>query len=812
MRKYIEKIEKLTLPVISMRGIVAFPGVTLNFEISGDAAIKAAEAAFETDSMVILCSLRDLADEADEFDLTNLFRTGTVAKIKQSVKTPEGNMRIIAEGYTRATVSEFHRFADYISADAISKVVMMSDEDSLRSEAYMRVMLTDVEALVKLLPSVSDDILITARSIKTPALLADFIASNILVRYEDKQKVLECYEPVKRIELLVTLLQSETRMLEYELGIHRKVRDNLNRNQKEYYLREQIKVIQDELGDGADSEIEEYLAKIAAAKLPEEVAEKLKKETDRLAKVPFGSAESSVIRSYLDTCLELPWGVSTKDRVSVSAAKKILDADHDGMEKIKERILEFLAVKQLSPDLKNQIICLVGPPGVGKTSIAASVARAMNRKYVRVSLGGIRDEADIRGHRKTYIGAMPGRIINAVTQAKVNNPLILLDEIDKLTHDAHGDPASALLEVLDAEQNKNFRDHFVEMPFDLSECVFIATANKLDTIPRPLLDRMEVIKLSSYTKTEKLAIAKNHLLPKQLKRHGLNKKMLKIDDGAICEIIDYYTAEAGVRNLERTLAELIRKAAKRFVEDGELKKLVVKADNLKEYLGERKLLPERVSEENEIGVVNGLAYTEVGGSMLKVEVLALEGDGKIEITGSLGDVMKESAKIAVSYVRSIAAEYGIDADFYKKRDLHIHFPEGAVPKDGPSAGVTMVTAIVSALSGIPAKRNVAMTGEISLRGKVLAIGGLREKTMAAYSAGVKTVLIPEDNMRDFDELDPAVKENIRFIPCRTAADVLAHALAAKKQEQVKKTHESRESLPKIIPSKVDGGKSIPLGR
>ncbi|MBO5845015.1 MAG: endopeptidase La, partial [Clostridia bacterium] len=747
MRKYIEKIEQLTLPVIAMRGIVAFPGVTLNFEISGDASIKAAEAAFETDSMVLLCSLKDLSDEADEFDLENIFRTGTVAKIKQSVKTPEGNMRIIAEGYTRATVSEFRRFADYICADAISKVVMMSDEDSLRSEAYMRVMLTDVEALVKLLPSVSDDILITARSIKTPALLADFIASNILVRYEDKQKVLECYEPVKRIELLVALLQNETKMLEYEFGIHKKVRENLNRNQKEYYLREQIKVIQDELGDGADSEIEEFLAKIAKAKLPVEVAEKLKKETDRLSKVPFGSAESSVIRAYLDICLELPWGISTKDRVSVSAAKKILDADHDGMEKIKERILEFLAVKQLNPDLKNQIICLVGPPGVGKTSIAASVARAMNRKYVRVSLGGIRDEADIRGHRKTYIGAMPGRIINAVTQAKVCNPLILLDEIDKLTHDAHGDPSSALLEVLDSEQNKSFRDHFIEMPFDLSECVFIATANKLDTIPRPLLDRMEVIKLSSYTKTEKLAIAKNHLLPKQLKRHGLDKKMLRIDDKAICEIIDYYTAEAGVRNLERTLAELIRKAAKRFVEDTELKKISVKADDVKEYLGERKLLPEKISDENEIGVVNGLAYTEVGGSMLKVEVLSLEGDGKIEVTGSLGDVMKESAKIAVSYVRSIAAEYGIDPDFYKKRDLHIHFPEGAVPKDGPSAGVTMVTAIVSALSEIPAKRCVAMTGEISLRGRVLAIGGLREKTMAAYSAGVTTVLIPEDNMR-----------------------------------------------------------------
>lgn len=812
MRKYIEKIEELSLPVITMRGIVAFPGVTLNFEITTETAIKAAEAAFATDSMVILCSIKELSDEADEFDTKNIFRVGTVAKIKQSVKTPEGNMRIIAEGYTRATVSEFRRFADYICADAISKVVMMSDEDSVRSQAYMRAMLTDVEILVKLLPSISDDILMTARSIKTPALLADFIASNILVKYEDKQRVLECYEPVKRIETLIALIQAEIKMLKYELGIHKKVRENLNRNQKEYYLREQIKVIQDELGDGADSEIDEYLDKIEAAKLPNEITEKLRKETDRLSKVPFGSAESSVIRSYLDTCLELPWSVSTKDRANVASAKKILDADHDGMEKIKERILEFLAVKQLNPELKNQIICLVGPPGVGKTSIAASVARAMNRKYVRVSLGGIRDEADIRGHRKTYIGAMPGRIINAISQAKVNNPLILLDEIDKLTHDAHGDPASALLEVLDSEQNKNFRDHFVEMPFDLSECVFIATANKLDTVPRPLLDRMEVISLSAYTKTEKLAIAKNHLLPKQLKRHGLTKRMLKIDDSAICEIIDYYTAEAGVRNLERKLAELIRKAAKKFVEDGYLTKLTVKAENLSEYLGQRKLLPEHISECDEVGTVNGLAYTEVGGSMLKVEVLVLDGDGKIEVTGSLGDVMKESARIAVSYVRSISSDYNIPADFYKKHDIHIHFPEGAVPKDGPSAGVTMVTAIVSALTGIPVKRDIAMTGEISLRGKVLAIGGLREKTMAAYSAGVSTVLIPEDNMRDFDELDKTVKENIIFIPCKTAADVLSNALATRKAESVKNSPEHCEPLPDIIPNTVESGKSIQLSR
>ncbi len=810
MRRYIEKIEQLTLPVVAVSGIVAFPGVTLSFEASHELSIKAAEAAFETDSMVLLCSTKEIIDEADDISPDKLFKVGTVAKIKQSVKTPEGNMRIIAEGFSRASVKEFKAFAEYICAEAISKVVIMSDEDSVRSEAYKRVILTEVEALVKMLPSVSDDMLTTARSIKNPALLADFIAANVLVRYQDKQKVLECFEPVKRIEILVSLLKDEASMLAFEFGIHKKVRDNLARNQKEYYMREQIRVLQDELGDGADSEIYEYHEKIDAMKLPENVAEKLHKETERLAKTPFGSAESTVIRSYLDTCLELPWSKSTKDRANVAAAKKILDADHDGMEKVKERILEFLAVKQLSPDLKNQILCLVGPPGVGKTSIAASIARAMKREYVRVSLGGIRDESDIRGHRKTYIGAMPGRIINALTQAKVNNPLILLDEIDKVTRDAHGDPASALLEVLDSEQNKNFRDHFIEMPFDLSNCLFIATANKLDTIPRPLLDRMEIIDLNSYTKTEKLAIAKNHLLPKQLARHGMSKKMLKIDDGAIVEIIDYYTREAGVRNLERTLADVIRKAAKRFVEDKELTKIVVKAENVKEYLGERKLLPERISDCDEIGTVNGLAYTEAGGDLLKVEAHILDGEGKIEITGSLGDVMKESARIAVSLVRSMAADYGIDADFYRKHDIHIHFPEGAVPKDGPSAGVTMVTAIVSALTNTPAKRDVAMTGEISLRGRVLAIGGLREKTMAAYSAGVKTVLIPEDNMRDFDKLDEAVKQNIRFIPCKTIADVLKNALVVRKQKSIKAADSTEAELPQMIPTPAIKGEAIHL--
>jgi ATP-dependent Lon protease len=797
MPKYIEKIEQLYLPVIYIRGIVAFPSVPLSFELSDENAIHAAEAAFETDSLVLICAVRDM----DEENITPaaLFRVGTVAKIKQSVKTPEGNMRMIVEGYSRATVSEFRNFADYIAADVICKTLTMTDEDSIRSEAYCRAMLTETKELVSILPSVSNDILTAASAIKTPALLADFIAANILVKYGDKQQILECFDPVRRIEKIIALIREERELLECELAIHKKVRSNLNQNQKDFYLREQIRVIQEELGDVSD--IDEYEERIMKAKMPDEVRKKLLKENDRLSRTPFGSSEATVIRAYLDTCLEIPWSAQTRDRIDIKAAQKILDADHNGLEKVKERILEYLAVKQLSPELRNQMICLVGPPGVGKTSVGASIAKAMKRKYVRVSLGGVRDEADIRGHRKTYVGAMPGRIIDALIKAEVKNPLILLDEIDKLTRDSHGDPASALLEVLDGEQNKEFRDHFVELPFDLSSCVFIATANTLDTIPRPLLDRMEVIELKSYTRREKIAIAHDHLIPKQLKRHGLSRRTVSITDGAVGEIVDYYTREAGVRNLERNIAAIVRKAAKKLVENEELKKIKIDETVISEYLGARKLLPERIKPHDEIGVVNGLAYTDAGGDMLRVEVAVLDGAGKIELTGSLGDVMKESAKIAVSYVRSIASQYGIPTDFYQKKDIHIHFPEGAVPKDGPSAGVTMVTALVSALSGRRVRRDVAMTGEISLRGNVLAIGGLKEKTVAAYSAGVTTVLIPEDNMRNLEDIDPLVREHLRFIPCRTASDVLANALLPREKETVFTEKKAKtEELSDILPT------------
>ena len=801
MSNYTVKIKKLSLPVIALKSLVAFPGAAISFEINDDMAIRAAEAAFDTDSLVLICAYRDPNTTAPL--PAGLFRVGTVCKIKQSVRNTEGGLRVLAEGFSRATVTEFRQFADYLLADVNSKTHTASDDDKIKNQAYCRAMLSEAKKLASLLPSVSDDMLTAASAIKTPALLADFIASNMLVKTSDKQMILECFDPEKRIELLIALLEEEAELLACELEIHKRVRSNLNQNQKEYYLREQIRVIKNELGDG--DEIEEYFEKIADANLPDEVREKLVKETDRMSKAPFGSAEATVARTYLDTCLEIPWSTSSRDRVSISAAKKILDADHDGLEKVKERILEFLAVKQLNPSLGNQILCLVGPPGVGKTSIGASIARAMNRKYVRVSLGGVRDEADIRGHRKTYIGAMPGRIINALIQAKVNNPLMLLDEIDKLTRDSHGDPSSALLEVLDAEQNKNFRDHFVEMPFDLSGCLFIATANSLDTVPRPLLDRMEVIEISSYTKNEKLSIATNHLIPKQLKRHGLNKRMLTITPDAITEIIDFYTREAGVRNLERAIADLCRKCAKKFAEDETLKRIKISASDVTELLGARKLIADTISDEDEIGEVNGLAWTAVGGDLLKVEVAVLEGTGKIELTGSLGDVMKESAQIAVSYVRSIADEYGIPSDFYKTKDIHVHFPEGAVPKDGPSAGVTMVTALVSALTGRAVRRDVAMTGEISLRGNVLAIGGLKEKTMAAYSAGVRTVLIPEQNLKDLENIDPIVRENLEFLPCKKASDVLSYALrnpfVSVAYEQSKEAAEAGKKLNIIPPVK-----------
>ncbi len=773
MAQYIEKADKLTLPLIPLGGITAFPAIPLNFELTDEVSIAAANAANKTDAFVFLISLQ--APASDELTANMFYKTGTVAKIKQSVKTPDGNMRVICEGYARADMLDFRRFADYYAATVICKTLDYAGTPDLKGEAMLREGARLLDEMAALMPTVSDDMVKAAKEIRSPGAFADFVAANVLVRGEDKQLILETYDPAERIECLLPLMQEETELLRCEMEIHREVREHLNQNQKEFYLREQMRVIEEELGDGGESEIEEFEERIRAAKLPADTEKKLLKELSRMAKTPFGSSEASVLRSYLDVCLELPWNERTEDRVDLAVAEKILNADHEGLTKVKERILEFLAVRKLNPELGNQIICLVGPPGVGKTSVAQSIARAMNRKYVRVSLGGVRDEADIRGHRKTYLGAMPGRIIAALTQAGCRNPLILLDEIDKMTRNSHGDPSSALLEVLDGEQNKHFRDHFVEVAFDLSECLFIATANTLEGVPRPLIDRMEIIELSTYTKTEKMSIAKNHLIPKQLKRHGLDRRRLRITDEAISGIIDDYTREAGVRNLEREIANICRKVAKR-VASGVRGLTTVKNDTLPELLGPRKLPRGKADSEDLVGVVNGLAYTEAGGDLLKVEALPFPGEGKLELTGSLGDVMKESAHIAISYLRANAEKFGIPADFHKKYDLHIHFPEGAVPKDGPSAGAAMVTALVSALSGKPVRHDIAMTGEVTLTGNVLPIGGLKEKTMAAAIAGVKTVLIPAENMRDLPLLDPEAVAALEIVPCRNLFEVLDRAL------------------------------------
>lgn len=774
MSNYIEKAEALVLPVIPLRGTVCFPQVQLNIEIIRGISLKAfGAAAAAGESRVFLVAQKDAGIEKPE--AKDLYRTGTIARIRQVVKNPEGNLSVIFEGLSRAVVETVYEGDGYLKASVISKSILTSSSPSEKAQALMHQILVTVDSLREINPGFSEDARRAAESIHNPSTFADFVASAFLMEYHNKQSILEALAPFTRLERLLVCLAEESEILTTEFHIHKKVRAKIDEHQKDYFLREQIKAIQQELGEDAD-EIEEYAERISSLKLPTQVEEKLMKELGRLSKTPFGASESTVLRNYLDTCLEIPWTKTSKEQLSVQDARRILDADHDGLDKVKERILEYIAVRQLTPEIKNQILCLVGPPGVGKTSVAASVARALHRKFVRVSLGGVRDEADIRGHRKTYVGAMPGRIIEALTSAGVKNPVIVLDEIDKLTRDAHGDPSSALLEVLDPEQNCRFRDHFVEMPIDLSDCLFIATANEYSGIAHPLLDRMEVIELSTYSEDEKLSIAKNHLIPKQLRRHGLTKRALRLSDETILEIIRKYTTEAGVRNLERTIASLCRKAARELAESDQKKSVTISPKNLRTYLGKIKHRDELPEESDPIGIVNGLAYTQSGGDLLKVEALVLAGTGKLSLSGSLGDVMKESGSLAVSYVRSVADRYGIPALFYKENDLHVHFPEGAVPKDGPSAGVAMTVALISALSGRAVCRDVAMTGEITLHGKILSIGGLREKTLAAARSGIRRVIIPYGNLDDLDEVDPKVKESLEFIPCKTVEEALSIAL------------------------------------
>ena len=779
MSKYIEKVENGVYPVIPLRGLVIFPGIPTSFEINNKKSIQALLAAASYENTVFLSAL----EENEEAGTVTLATTGVTARIKQSIKLPDGNYRVLIEGKSRAEYTEIIEGDDFLRARVLIKNVLVTENGGVKGEALRREAIAAFENHIKLLPKMSPEIVASVGAITDPGVLADFIASNVLFDYRDKQRVLEEIDPFRRLETLVELLGSESKVLEFKNELHAKVRERLEDNQREYFLKEQMKVIREELGDVAEEQDENgYVERIKESAFSDEVKEKLLKDCDRMNKMPFGSSENSVLRSYLDTVLELPTGIKTKDVFSVEKARKILDEDHDGLKKVKDRILEYIAVKQLAPDLKGQILCLIGPPGVGKSSVAVSVARALGRKFVRVSLGGVRDEADIRGHRKTYIGAMPGRIIAAITQAKSENPVILLDEIDKLTANAQGDPAAALLEVLDIEQNKAFRDHYIEIPVDLSDCIFIATANQADTIPHALYDRMEIIHLPSYTSNEKVSIFNNHLLPKQLKRHGLTRRNVKISEDAVRELIEYYTKEAGVRTLERQTAALCRKIAMQIAEGGK-KSVNVTSDTIHALLGPRKVKPDALLPTDTVGVVNGLAWTELGGEMLQVEAQSFEGTGKVELTGNLGDVMQESAKAAISYIRKHAETLGIDKEFYKNRDIHIHVPEGAVPKDGPSAGVTMITALVSELSNTPVRHDIAMTGEITLTGRVLPIGGLPEKSMAAFRNGIRTILIPKDNLSDLDEVDELIKSSVTFVPVDCVSQVLENALVKPEPEK-----------------------------
>ena len=774
MSKEWEIADCANIPVIALRGLTIFPNVLIHFDVARDISIKALEAAMKSGQPILLVGQKDISVETPEQE--DLYTVGTISNVRQILRMPGDNIRVMVEGESRGILLQMTQEKPYLKAD-VQKLEDQSFRDSARTEALMRATYDLFQTYTELAPKVSPDLIIQILASQDPGYIADYIAQNVPMRNSDKQVILEELRPVRRLERLFKLLEREVEILALDNDIQSKARDQMANQQRDYFLREQMRAIQHELGEGEGSdEIEEYRKKIESAKLPESVTEKLKKELGRLAKQPFGSSESSVLRGYLDVCLELPWGKTTKEKINVSHVRKILDQDHYGMEKVKERILEFVAVKQLAPDLKGQVLCLVGPPGVGKTSIGMSMARAMNRKLARVSLGGVSDEAEIRGHRKTYVGSMPGRIINAINQAGSCNPLILLDEIDKMGHDHRGDPASALLEVLDGEQNSTFRDNFLELPFDLSEVLFITTANSLDTIPKPLLDRMEVIELGSYTDEEKLQIAKKHLLPKQMKRHGLTSAQLKISDHAIREIVASYTRESGVRMLERKLAAVCRKAAMKVVSDEGEKTIRITEKDLKEYLGVARYYPERQALEERVGVVNGLAWTSVGGELLEVEVNVIPGSGKVELTGNLGDVMKESAHAALSFIRSQAEKLELPADFYKNKDIHVHFPEGAVPKDGPSAGIAITTAMVSALTGTPVRRGIAMTGEVTLRGRVLPIGGLKEKTMAAFRNGIRTVIIPADNGRDLEEIDQTVRKALQFILVERADQVLTAAL------------------------------------
>ncbi|WP_303789524.1 endopeptidase La [Ruminococcus flavefaciens] len=766
--------ESNILYTVAMRGLVAFPKMVMHFDVSRAKSISAIEHSLKEGGKLFLVTQHEAY--IDNPKASDLYKVGVVAEIKQVLKLPDNIMKVLVEGVYKANLVRLIDDGSVLKAEVKrTPTYSRAKYDEVEAEALMRSIKDVFERYASFFPKMPKELLTSIMTQDSPLKLFETVTFNCNLNYRDKQTLLEETNIINKLSVLFACLTSEVEILELENLINEQTKNSIDKGQREFYLREQLRIIQEQLGEDEGEEAFSYINDIMDLKIDDKSREKLLKEADKLTKLPPSSQEAFVIKNYLDTVLDLPWGKYTKAKLSMDKAEAVLEKDHYGLKKVKERILEFLAVHMLNPEIKGQIICLAGPPGIGKTSIAKSIAKAMGRKYARVSLGGVRDEADIRGHRKTYVGAMPGRVITALTQAGSANPLILFDEIDKLCSDIKGDPSSAMLEVLDAEQNNAFRDHFIEVPFDLSKAVFITTANNVSAIPAPLLDRMEVIELPSYTAEEKFHIAKEHLIPKQLKEHGLKASQLKITDDAINELIQYYTKEAGVRSLERSIASLCRKTAKRIASD-EAKRVTIKSKDICNYLGIRKFLNDLSSQNDQVGVVNGLAWTSVGGVLMPIEVLVMKGSGKIEATGSQGDVMKESSKIAVSYVRSIADKYKIDPDFYKENDIHIHAPEGAVPKDGPSAGVTMTTALVSALSGLKVRSDVAMTGEVTLHGKVLPIGGLREKTMAAFKAGIKTVIIPVANKPDLEEVDQVVKDAIKFVYAEDLSDVLDAAL------------------------------------
>ncbi len=775
-----------TLPMIPLRGLAIFPNMVLHFDIGREKSINALEKAMILNKHIFLATQKD--ENTDLPTSADFYHIGTVAKIKQMLKLPGDNIRVLVEGIARAEIKDIVFEVPYFRCAVNTIPDVEPDIDDPTIQALIRLAINSFDEYMELKPNGQRDLLPTIMSIKEPGRLADMIASHIEIKIEDKQAILEAFDVKKRLELINDILAREIEILNIEQDINFKVKSQIDKNQREYYLREQMRAIQDELGmdEDVESEMDEWFKQLKKLKLPEKTNDKVEKEIKRFGKMMPSSAEASVSRTYIETILALPWNKSSKGKIDMKKAEEILNSDHYGLEKVKERVLEYLAVVQLSKGLKGPILCLVGPPGVGKTSVAKSVARAIDREFVRMSLGGMRDEAEIRGHRRTYIGAIPGRVISCIKDAGTNNPVFLLDEVDKIGADFKGDPASALLEVLDPEQNKDFTDHYLEVAFDLSKVMFITTANTTDTIPRPLLDRMEVIEVPGYTSEEKVRIAMNFLLPKKIAEHGLKDEDIQIPEETVRDIINYYTRESGVRNLEREIANLCRKVARKIVTDGRAR-FDITPEMLESYLGKRKYRYDIIEGDEEIGVVTGLAWTVVGGDTLFIETSAVPGSGKLELTGQMGDVMQESARAGISYIRNKAAAFGIDVDFYKKLDLHIHIPEGAVPKDGPSAGVTMCTAMISTLTGIAVRKDVAMTGEVTLRGKVLPVGGIREKVLAAHRAGIKKVLLPVENEKDLDDLPENIRAAMVFVLIKTVDEALENALVRKPKAKVQKS-------------------------